>query len=128
MLTTPEATELWPNLGSVTTSSFPELAAGRKSLAETFGPTTASLPNRRLIKVSESESVDELFDEDDVEAAARPPEFRPDYGAAIAQALNQQAILNSVTGGANRKNGQKQKKKKASTVLFSTNVRSYNGN
>lgn len=129
MLTTPEATELWPTLGPANNSGFPELIACRKTLADTFGSSSVSPPNRRLIHVSESDSVDEQLDEIDEEAAARPPIYRPDYGSAIAQALNQQAILNLVGGGgANRKNGQKQKKKKNNKVLFSTNVRSYDGN
>lgn len=138
MLTTPESNDLWPTLGPaavpITTAGFPELAStSRKSLADAFG--TVEAPNRsRNIHVSECDSIDELAGEIDEELAARPPDYRPDYGAAIAHALNQQALLNAVVGGGQKtnKNGeQKQtykKKKKGNTLLFTTNVRSYNTN
>lgn len=125
MLTTPEATELWPTLGPIITSSgFPEMAStSRKNLAETFGGAASTNRSSRNINVSECESIDELVEEIDEEQAAKPPEYRPGYGNAIANALNQQAILNAVAGG-----GQKNKKKKRDKLLFTTCVRSYTSN
>lgn len=149
MLTSPEAKGLWPTLNPVAAapsigSGFPELATtSRKKLDESFGVAAAPATNRtRNIHVSECESIDELtVDEIDEEMEARPPEFRPDYGAAIAHALDQQALLNAFSGdgsvgnnvggngGAQKESSKtKKKKKKGSTVLFTTCVRSYDGN
>lgn len=74
-----------------------------------------------------SQLVDNYIDDDD-ENFAGPPEFKSDFGTAIAVALEKQMFNQPDTGSSDSKT--KKKKKQRKTVLFSTGLpgRSFMGN
>lgn len=106
MLSQPKNTELWPSLSPTVNPCW-----------ESAAPATTGAKKQTIFKRSSYNGSD-----DDEEVVAGPPEFKSDFGTAIAVALEKQMFNPSDS---------KTKKKKRNTVLFSTGTlpgRSFKGN
>ncbi|XP_037043910.1 RING finger protein 10 [Bradysia coprophila] len=108
MLSQPKKIELWPSLNPTPSPSW-----------NSAGPSDGAIRKQTISTRSSYNASDDNIDDDDDMAA--PPEFRSDFGTAIAVALEKQ-MFQSGDG--------KTKKKKRNTVLFSTGLpgRSFKGN
>lgn len=105
MLSQPKKNELWPSLNPTTNPCW-----------ETAVPVAGAKKQTIFMRSSYNAS-----DDEDEDVVARPPEFKSDFGTAIAVALEKQMFQPSDS---------KTKKKKRNTVLFSTGLpgRSFKGN
>lgn len=110
MLSQSKKTELWPSLNPTVNACW-----------ESVTPAISGAKKQTIFK--RSSAADDYIDDDDV---AGPPEFKSDFGTAIAVALEKQ-MFNQTDSGAG---DGKMKKKKRNTVLFSTGLpgRSFKGN
>lgn len=111
MLSQPKKAELWPSLNPTPSPCW-----------ESTAPTVVNGAKKQTIfKYNASDET--TVDDDDDEGVAGPPEFRSDFGTAIAVALEKQ-MFNP------QQSDSKTKKKKRNTVLFSTGLpgRSFKGN
>lgn len=109
MLSQPKKVELWPSLNPTASPSW-----------NSSGPSDSVARTQRISTRSSYNASDDNIDDDGDDLAA-PPEFRSDFGTAIAVALEKQ-MFQSADG--------KTKKKKRNTVLFSTGLpgRGFKGN
>lgn len=109
MLSQPKKTELWPSLNPTMNPCW-----------ESSVPAVSGAKKQTIFKRSSYNVTDDNID-DDVDNDAGPPEFKSDFGTAIAVALEKQMFSPSDS---------KTKKKKRNTVLFSTGLpgRSFKGN
>jgi len=110
MLSQTKKTELWPSLSPTVNPSW-----------ETATTVVSGAKKQTIFKRSPYNASDDYIDDED-EDVAGPPEFKSDFGTAIAVALEKQ-MFNGPTDS-------KTKKKKRNTVLFSTGLpgRSFKGN
>lgn len=110
MLSQPKKSELWPSLSPTANPSWDTATNGAK---------------KQTIFKRSSYNADDYIDDDD-EDVAGPPEFKSDFGTAIATALEKQMFNQADPGTSDGK----VKKKKRNTVLFSTGLpgRSFKGN
>lgn len=109
MLATPNNTksDLWPTLGLSSAADFPD---------------TLSSPRRR----SRASDTSELYEDLEDGVATVPQACEHNYGTAIAQALAQKEILDSMTAATGLGKNRRGKKKMKNLVLLS-NSRPYNG-
>jgi len=116
MLSQPQKAELWPSLNPTVNPCW-----------ESATPATSGAKKQTIFKRSPYSASDDYIDDDDGnEDVAGPPEFKSNFGTAIAVALEKQMFNQSDAGVSDRKT----KKKKRNTVLFSTGLpgRSFKGN
>lgn len=112
MLTQPKKNELWPSLSPTVSPCW-----------DSAIPTVSGAKKQTIFKRLSHASDDYIDDEEDI---AGPPEFKSDFGTAIATALEKQ-MFNQIDASSSDR---KMKKKKRNTVLFSTGLpgRSFKGN
>lgn len=108
MLSQPKKTELWPSLNPTVNPCW-----------ESAVPVSGA-KKQTIFKRSSYHASDDNIDDVDADIVG-PPEFKSDFGTAIAVALEKQMFNPSDS---------KTKKKKRNTVLFSTGLpgRSFKGN
>lgn len=113
MLSQSKKTELWPSLSPTVNPCW-----------ESALPAVSGAKKQTIFKRSSYNAADDYIEDD--EDVAGPPEFKSDFGTAIAVALEKQ-MFNQADSGAS---DSKTKKKKRNTVLFSTGLpgRSFKGN
>ncbi len=111
MLSNPQKMELWPSLNPTVNPTW-----------ESFAPAASGAKKQTIFKRT-SYNASDVEDDDGDDDVAGPPEFKSDFGTAIAVALEKQMF--------NANDSKKSsKKKKRNTVLFSTGLpgRSFKGN